>query len=613
MAFLRRINQSKLQFISNQYRRYFFQAPYASSVHQTRISVLEKPLRSTEKQPSYFYSNVRSFAAPVQAIKNKKEEPSKDGTRLNEQITAHVVRLVYEDGHHSIIPIQVALGEARKLDLDLVEVQRNSDPPVCRLMDFHQKKYKQRVKEKDRAKSKSGETLKKGECKEVRFTEKIEAKDLKIKAESIIRLMERGYRVKCMAMGKGKEDEDEDLGGLLSRLTDLIEDASVVESGPRVERKQAYVIVRHVKFGPSKKGGGKTSKVVGDTVAEPPTESTTDRERPMPHQDDSMESVFEDEIVSDEDDLPTSSPLQMQDKSVVDKKTTWSVSESGHDFDKFNFNGGVSSNSTRNEIHATQQRVSSPLNDFASKLLHPKPVANPNAPNTLQFSRPETSPGADNRYKRSEPRAPARSMEHMDQSRRESIRSEPQFPYPQRQPPQNMGQSTRESIRSEPQFPYQQRQPTQNMGQNARESVRSEPQFRYPRQQSPQNMNAWSSVRETKQFENDASQFRNSKPPSNDFPKQQQSHSNVPGTPPPSFGIFSARKENPSGKQGIAAGAHGSNEVNWSGMRGNGASQNLPGSKFDGSRRPDGGTGGQDRFGIFSRDNMTPNRMPKSD
>ncbi|XWS55118.1 hypothetical protein CRYUN_Cryun10bG0147600 [Craigia yunnanensis] len=561
MAFWRRINQYKLQLLSNQYRRFYFQAPYASSLHKTRISVLEKPVCSIDKKPSYFYTNVRFFAAPVQAIKNKKEEPSKDGPRLNEKITARFVRLVTEEGDHSIVSIHAALEHARKLDLDLVEVQGMANPPVCKLMNFHQKRYEQRVKEKDRAKSKSGETLKKGQCKEVRFTEKIEAKDLKIKAESVMRLMERGYRVKCVAMGKGKEDVDENLGGLLSRLTDLIEDVSVVESGPLVERKQAYAIVRHVKFGPTKKGGGKTSKVVGGTMDEPPTELAIDRERAMLPQDDSME---------------------MQDENAE------------------------------------------------SKILHPEPVVNPTSPNISQYSRPETYLGTDNRYKRSEPRnwvPPARSMENMGQSTRESVRSEPQFPYTQRQPPQNMGQSTRESVRlepqfpyprrqprqnmgqstrelvrSEPQFPYPQRQPPQNMGQSTRESVRSEPPFPYPRQQPPQNMNASSSVRDTNQVENDASLFRNSKPPSNGLPKEQPSHTDVPGTPAPSFGIFSTPKANSSGKQGIAVDAHGSNEGNRYGKRGNGASQNLPGSKFDGSRRPDGNTGGQDRFGIFSKD-----------
>ncbi|CAN6457329.1 unnamed protein product [Victoria cruziana] len=102
------------------------------------------------------------------------------------------------------------------------------------------------------------ELLRKGDCKEVRFTMKTEQKDLQMKADMARRLMERGYRVKCMAMG----NEDQDLGSLLSRLAALIEDVSFVESGPRVEKRQAYLIVRHAKFGPSKsKSGQKTAKV----------------------------------------------------------------------------------------------------------------------------------------------------------------------------------------------------------------------------------------------------------------------------------------------------------------------------------------------------------------
>ncbi|XP_007041777.2 PREDICTED: uncharacterized protein LOC18607515 [Theobroma cacao] len=559
MAFWCRINQSRLQLISNQYRRFYFQTPYASSIDPIRTSVLGKPVSSIDGRPSYFYGNVRFFAAPVQGKYNNKEEPSKFEKRLNEQIKADVIRLVTEEGHE-IIPIHEALRRAKVLDLDLVEVQKSANPPVCKLMDYNQERYKRRVMEKDRAKSKSGKALKKGECKEIRFTGKIEAKDIKMKADSVIRLMERGYRVKCMAMGKGKEDEDEDLGGLLSRLTDLIQDVSVVESGPRVERKQAYVVVRHVKFGPLKKGGGKTSKVVEDTKAE---------RKPMVPEDDSIESISEseNEILSDEDDLPRSSPMQMQGKNFEDKKTAWSVSESGDDFDKlFNLNGGFSSNSTSKGIHAAQHTVNSSRNDFASKFLHPKPVAN-----STEYSHPDTSLGTENRYRKSEPRnqfPPARSMGHM--------------------------------------------------GQNTRESGRSEPRFSYQRQQAPQNMNASSSLGETKQVGNDASLVRNLRPQTNDLPKQRPSHSDVPGTPAPSFGIFSTPTANSSGKQGIGAEVHGSKEGNRyaslrnCGLGGNGATPNFPGSKFNGSQRPNGDMGGKDRFGIFNSDNSTSNRMPKS-
>ncbi|KAF5930673.1 hypothetical protein HYC85_031546 [Camellia sinensis] len=68
-------------------------------------------------------------------------------------------------------------------------------------MDYHKEKYNQQVKEKDRAKSKSEVTLRKGDCKEVRFSGKTEQKDLQMKANTVKRLMERGYRVKVPADG----------------------------------------------------------------------------------------------------------------------------------------------------------------------------------------------------------------------------------------------------------------------------------------------------------------------------------------------------------------------------------------------------------------------------
>ncbi|CAA0807719.1 translation initiation factor 3 (IF-3) family protein, partial [Striga hermonthica] len=61
-------------------------------------------------------------------------------------------------------------------------------------------------------------TIKKGPCKEIRFAAKIEKNDLKMKAESVKRLMESGYRVKCTAIDP---TEGCDLPTLLSRFTAL--------------------------------------------------------------------------------------------------------------------------------------------------------------------------------------------------------------------------------------------------------------------------------------------------------------------------------------------------------------------------------------------------------
>ncbi|XP_038706891.1 translation initiation factor IF3-1, mitochondrial-like isoform X1 [Tripterygium wilfordii] len=216
MALWCRINQSKLKLFSHQLKRYYLQIPHASSVnYSTTCSthyLLENPLSGINRMGTGFCSNVRCFAAPVQT-KPKKEDKDTTGPRLNEQITADIVRVVINEEHY-VVSRREALERARKLNLDLVEVQRNADPPVCKIMDFHMERYKQEVKEKERAKSKSEVMMKKGDFKVIRFFPKCELKDLKMKADMTKRLMERGYRVKCVAKAKAKGNEDQDLGEL---------------------------------------------------------------------------------------------------------------------------------------------------------------------------------------------------------------------------------------------------------------------------------------------------------------------------------------------------------------------------------------------------------------
>ncbi|KAI9128148.1 hypothetical protein K1719_001141 [Acacia pycnantha] len=253
MAYWCRIGQSKLKILSAQFRRCYIQLPSASllnSITHRTTRVSERPSWIFRNRSADVYYNARFFAAPVQA---KTKTDNNGESRLNEEITAQFVRLVVDDGH-SILSRSEALQRAKRLKLDLVEVQKNAKPPVCKIMDYHKEKYKQQEREKERSKSKSELSLRKGAGKEMRFSAKAELKDLKMKADMVRKLMEKGYRVKCRALGGAG---DQDMEGVLSRFSDLIEDASVVESGPHVGKKEAYVIVRHIKFGLPKKGGGR--------------------------------------------------------------------------------------------------------------------------------------------------------------------------------------------------------------------------------------------------------------------------------------------------------------------------------------------------------------------
>ncbi|KAJ0901941.1 putative translation initiation factor 3 [Helianthus annuus] len=255
-----RTRQVQLRAISNQLKRCYFQIHQPLTVIRgTNIGVVNGPSLTFHRTGSEFGNRVRFFAAPAQVkakYEGKDKDKDKGRPRMNKQINEPYVRLVTDEGH-DVVERDVALARATELELDLVEVQ-SGNPPVCKLMDYNKEMYKKHILEKERTKKKADVSLRKGGLKEVRITHKIDKHDMQTKADTVKRLAERGYRVKCMAVIVPNEDtKKQNLAGLLSRLAALIDDFSIVESGPKIEAKQAYIVVRHSKFGPLKKGTGK--------------------------------------------------------------------------------------------------------------------------------------------------------------------------------------------------------------------------------------------------------------------------------------------------------------------------------------------------------------------
>lgn len=268
MAFWCRIGQSKLKQFSHQFKAIRYASP-------SKACLAQNPHFVIHGKPTDFFYNARFFAAPVQYQKQNKEARETSGPRLNEKITAEVVRLVMGD-EHSIVSRREALARARQLNLDLVEVSGSANPPVCKIMDFNKEQFLKDAREKERAKSKES-TLRQGTLKEVRFSGKTEQKDLLMKAVNVTRLMEDGYKVKCTAKGT----ENQDVLGTLSRICALIEDIAVVESGPTIGKDSAFLIVRHRKFGLPKKGGGKIKDLAdASSGVLKATSTTTDAAEP---------------------------------------------------------------------------------------------------------------------------------------------------------------------------------------------------------------------------------------------------------------------------------------------------------------------------------------------
>ena len=86
-----------------------------------------------------------------------------------------------------IVSTQDALRQARDLDLDLVEVAPQADPPVCRIMDYGKYKYERDIRQKEARKKQS-----RVEVKEIKFRPKIDPHDYATKKGHVERFLQGG-------------------------------------------------------------------------------------------------------------------------------------------------------------------------------------------------------------------------------------------------------------------------------------------------------------------------------------------------------------------------------------------------------------------------------------
>lgn len=143
-----------------------------------------------------------------------------------------------------IMETRDAIKAAEDLGMDLVEIQPNGDPPVCKIMDYG--KFKFEAQKKASAAKKKQKQV---EIKEVKFRPVTDEGDYKIKLRKMREFLEEGDKVKVTIRFRGREMSHQDLGQNLARRvqTDIGEDG-VVESFPRLEGRQMVMMI-----GPKKK------------------------------------------------------------------------------------------------------------------------------------------------------------------------------------------------------------------------------------------------------------------------------------------------------------------------------------------------------------------------
>lgn len=150
------------------------------------------------------------------------------------------VRLVSPEGEQlGIKSLAEALKIARELDLDLVEVAPQANPPVCRVMDYSKFRYEQAIKAKEARKKQSSVVL-----KEMKMRPKIDPHDYATKTGHVVRFVNAGHKVKITIMFRGREMAHTDLGRrLLDRLVVDLGEIAVVESMPKQDGRNMVMVV----------------------------------------------------------------------------------------------------------------------------------------------------------------------------------------------------------------------------------------------------------------------------------------------------------------------------------------------------------------------------------
>lgn len=160
--------------------------------------------------------------------------------RVNKAIKAREVRLIDAQGNQvGVVPFKEALDKALIGGLDLVEVNPNSDPPVCKLLDYGKYRYEQSKKERE-----SKINRKTMELREVKFRPKIDTHDYDVKKKMVTRLLSEGDKVKITLMFRGREIVYKKQGlDLLKQLADETQELCMVERAPKAEGKNIIMIL----------------------------------------------------------------------------------------------------------------------------------------------------------------------------------------------------------------------------------------------------------------------------------------------------------------------------------------------------------------------------------
>lgn len=159
---------------------------------------------------------------------------------MNGEITAPQVRLIDHEGQQlGIVSVRDALARAEELELDLVEISPDAEPPVCKLMDFG--KF---VFEKKRSDKEARKKQRQMQVKEIKIRPGTDEGDYQVKLRNLVRFLTEGDKTKVTLRFRGREMAHQELGlEMLKRIEADLAEIGQVEQQPNLEGRAMVMVV----------------------------------------------------------------------------------------------------------------------------------------------------------------------------------------------------------------------------------------------------------------------------------------------------------------------------------------------------------------------------------
>ena len=171
---------------------------------------------------------------------------NKNGQLINEEIKARNVLVIGPNGEQvGVKSREDALTLANYAGLDLVLLNPNSDPPVCKVMDYNKYRYEKQKQQKEALKK---QRASQSELKEFRLSPVIDVGDFETKLKQVTKYLDKGDKIKLSIRFKGRQMAHTELGKeVLEKFAARLENISVIEQEAKLDGRSMTMLLAPIK------------------------------------------------------------------------------------------------------------------------------------------------------------------------------------------------------------------------------------------------------------------------------------------------------------------------------------------------------------------------------